>query len=448
VSFDVRGDELISSRGAGGLVSGLAPLIHGTDTTWIAAALSEGDRRAGASGTITAAGFQVRTLVIDKDILDQAYNVIANETLWYLYHGLFDQPRAPVIDADWYQAWTAYRRYNEIFAEAIIEDAPADAIVLVQDHHLALVGPRVRDARPDVSTVHFTHTPFASPDHLRVLPELARTELLLGYLGHDALGFHSSRWSDAFIANCRETLGVRPTKTFISPLGPDAKEIAGFAQSPACEAEYTSLIEEIGDKRVIGRPERLELSKNLLRGFWAFDELLAMRPDLHGDVVFVANFSPSRTAVRDYINYRAELEALVEEINARWGTDTWTPILYRAESNYARAIAILRRYDVLLVNPIRDGLNLVAKEGPLVNEHDGVLLLSREAGVFDEFSGIATEVHPYDITQTAQAMSDALDMPSEVRAEANNELRDIAAARPPQVWFDEQLAAVPEPDTD
>lgn len=444
ISFELRDDELVASRGSGGLVSGLGPLVRDTDTTWIAAALSDGDRKAGESGTITAAGFRVRTLAIDKEILDQAYNVIANETLWYVNHGLYDLARTPVIDTEWYEAWGAYRRYNEIFAEAIIEDAPQDAIVLVQDHHLALVGPKVRDGRPDVSTVHFTHTPFANPDQLRVLPELARTELLLGYMGHDALGFHSSRWSDNFIACSRETLGVRPTKTFISPLGPDADEITGFATSPACEAEYASVVEEVGDMRVIGRPERLELSKNLLRGFWAYDELLAARPDLHEQVVFVANLSPSRTAVRDYNNYRAEIEASVEEINARWGTDGWTPILYRAESNYPRAVALLRRYDVLLINPIRDGLNLVAKEGPLVNERNGVLLLSREAGAFDELSGIATEVHPYDITQTAQAMSDALDMDEDVRAEISQDLREIAGSRSPKLWLDEQLAAVPE----
>lgn len=446
VSFEIRNNELVSSRGAGGLVSGLGPLVHGTDTTWIAAALSAGDRQAGESGTISAAGFQVRTLAIDKDTLDQAYNVVANETLWYLYHGLYNQPRTPVIDTDWYDAWSAYRRYNEIFAEAIAQDAPKNAIVLVQDHHLALVGPRIRDARPDISSVHFTHTPFANPDELRILPELARTELLLGYLGHDALGFHTSRWSDAFIANARETLGVRPTKTFVSPLGIDADEITAFAKSPAVEAEYSSLQDEVGDRLVIGRPERLELSKNLLRGFWAFDELLAARPDLHDKVVFVANFAPSRTAVRDYIDYRAEIETVIEEINARWGSDSWTPIIYRAESNYARAIAILRRYDVLLINPVRDGLNLVAKEGPIINERDGILLLSREAGAFDELAGIATEVHPYDITQTAQAMSDALDTPAQVRAETAAELRDVAASRGPKTWFEEQLAAVPDDD--
>ena len=444
VSFELRDGEPVGSRGAGGLVSGLGPLVHDTDTMWIAAALSVGDRVAGASGTINAAGFNVRTLAIDEEVFDKAYNVIANETLWYLYHGLFDHPRAPVIDSEWYDAWSAFRRYNEVFAEAIIEDAPENAIVLLQDHHLALTGPRVRDGRPDLSTVHFTHTPFANPDELRVLPELARTELLLGYLGADAVGFHSPRWSDAFIACSRETLGVRPTKTFVSPLGPDGDEIAAFAKSPACEAEHASLADEVGDRLVIARPERLELSKNLLRGFWAYDELLAMRPDLHGNVVFVANFSPSRTDVADYIAYRAELESAIEEINARWGDGSWTPILYRAESNYARAVAMMRRYDVLLINPIRDGMNLVAKEGPLVNERNGVVLLSREAGAFDELSGIATEVHPYDITRTAQAMSDALDMPDDVRAATAEELRDVTLSRNPRIWLDEQIAAVPD----
>lgn len=446
VSFELRDGELVSSRGAGGLVSGLGPLVRNTDTQWFAAALTDGDRKAGASGTIEAAGFHVRIVDIDADVLDKAYNLIANETLWYLYHGLFDRTRAPVIDTEWYDAWSAFRAYNQAFADALIEEAPENAVVLLQDHHLALVGPKLRDGRPDVSTVHFSHTPFATPDALRILPELARTELLLGYLGADALGFHSSRWSDDFIACCRETLGVRPTKTFVSPLGLDPDELSGFARSPACEVELASLNDEVGDRIVIGRAERLELSKNLLRGFWAFDEFLAMRPDLHGEVVFVANFSPTRTMVGDYIAYRAELEAALEEINARWGSDDWTPIIYRAESNYARAVAILRRYDVLLVNPIRDGLNLVVKEGAIVNERNGVVLLSREAGSFDELAGLVSEVHPYDITQTAQTISDALDTPEDLRSDLNTDIRDIAISRTPQLWLEEQLAAVPDAD--
>lgn len=446
VSFEIRDDELIASRGAGGLVSGLGPLVQDTDTQWYAAALSEGDRRAGATGTMEAAGFMVRIVDIDRETLDGAYNTIANGTLWYLYHGLNARSREPIINIDWYDAWSAFRRYNAAFAEALIDGAPENSIVLLQDHHLALVAPRLRDERPDVSTVHFSHTPFATPDALRILPELARTELMFGYLGADAIGFHSSRWSDDFIAGCRETLGVRPTNTFVSPLGPDPAQLRAFSESPACEVEHQSLIEEVGDRVVIARAERLELSKNLLRGFLAYDELLALRPELHEEIVFVANLAPSRTDLDDYISYREEIEAAVDEINARWRTPTWTPIIYRAENNFARAVAMFRRYDLLLVNSIRDGLNLVAKEGPLINERNGIVALSRETGAFDELSGLVTEVHAYDITQTAQAMSDALNIDAETKAEIATDLVAVIESRTPKEWLQEQLAAAVTPD--
>ncbi len=447
VSFTLTAEgELVSERGAGGLVSGVGPLVHGTDAKWMAAGLTDGDRQAAASGTIDAEGFKVRTLDIDPDDLDLAYNVIANETLWYVYHDLYDRTREPVIDSEWYDAWAAFRRYNQQFAEAIIEEAEPNAIVLLQDYHLALVPPKIRDERPDVSVVHFSHTPFPTPDAMRILPELARTELLLGYMAAGSLGFHSSRWSENFIACSRETLGVRPTNTFVSALGPDADELAATAASAECQAEFEQLVESVGDRFVIGRTERLELSKNLLRGFWAYDELLAMRPDLHEKVVFVGSFSPTRTDVSDYARYRSEVEAAVDEINARWGRQGWTPILYSAESNYPAAIAVLRRYDALLVNPIRDGLNLVASEGPIVNEREGIVLLSREAGAFDEMSGIATEVHAYDITQTAQALSDVIDMDLDQRADVAADLRDIALSRTPRLWLEEQLAAAPDTD--
>lgn len=449
VSFELVDGELVASRGSGGLVSGLGPLVRGTDTPWIATALSEGDRIAAKSGTIEAEGFTVRTLAIDVEDLNLAYNTIANATLWYLYHDLYDRSRSPVIDTEWYDAWAAFRRFNQVFGQTIVDEAEADSIVLLQDHHLALAAPLIRDERPDISIVHFSHTPFAPPGALRILPELARTELLLGYLAADALGFHTSRWSDDFISCCRENLGVRPTNTFVSPLGPDAEELGRLAASADCEARKVELDTVVGERFVIARTERLELSKNLLRGFWAYDEFLAMRPDLHGDVVFVAALSPTRTGVADYIAYRREVEAAIDEINARWGRDDWTPIHYVAANDYSFAIAVLRRYDALLVNPIRDGLNLVAKEGPIVNERDGIVLLTREAGAFDELSGLVSEVHAYDITQTAQALSDAVDMDADQRVDLAADLGEVARSRNPRIWFDEQIAAAtPEIDSD
>jgi len=443
VSFSLDDGLLTSRRGAGGLVSGLGPLVRNTDTTWIAAALSEGDRRAAADGMIEAEGYRVRTLAIDEDDLELAYNTIANATLWYVHHGLYELSRSPSIDIDWYDAWAAYRRYNRTFAEAIVEEAAEDAIVLLQDHHLVLAAPIIRDERPDVDVVHFTHTPFATVDQLRVLPELARTELLLGYAAAGAAGFHAARWSEDYTNAGRTFLGVR-TQGFVSPLGPDPEAIRALAHSPECDAELAALNEVVGDQMLIARAERLELSKNLIRGFEAYDQLLAMRPDLHGRVVFAAALNPSRESVPDYIRYRMDMEATIDEINARWGTADWTPIHYRAENNIHFSMACLRRYDALLVNPIRDGMNLVAKEGPLVNERNGVVLLSREAGAWDELAGLVIEVHPYDITQTAQAAADALDMDPEQRSEMAADLVDVVESRTPREWLNDQLAAANE----
>lgn len=443
VSFHIEDGELRSQRGAGGLVSGLGPLVRNTDTTWIAAALSDGDRRAAADGMIEAEGYRVRTLAIDENDLHLAYNTIANETLWYVHHGLYDLSRSPSIDVDWYDAWTAYRRFNRAFAEAIVEEAADGAIVLLQDHHLALAPPIIRDERPDLDVVHFTHTPFATADQLRVLPELARTELLLGYAAAGAAGFHSARWSADYTTAGRTFLGVK-TRGFVSPLGPAPGAIRALAHSPECDAEVAALDEVLGDRMLIARAERLELSKNLIRGFEAYDQLLALRPDLHGRVVFAAALNPSREAVADYIRYRMDMEATIDEINARWGTPDWTPIHYRAENNIHFSMALLRRYDALLVNPIRDGMNLVAKEGPLVNERNGVVLLSREAGAWDELSGLVVEVHPYDITQTAQAAADALDMDPAQRAELAAELVDVVESRTPAEWLADQRAAADE----
>jgi trehalose 6-phosphate synthase len=440
VSFSLDDGELVSHRGAGGLVSGLGPLVRGTDTMWIAAAMSPGDRVAAADGLIEAEGYRIRTLDIDPEDFELAYNTIANETLWYAHHGLYDLSRSPSIDTDWYDAWSAYRRYNQAFGEALVEESPKDAVVLLQDHHLALVAPILRDERPDVNVVHFTHTPFATADQLRVLPELARTELLLGYAAAGAAGFHSARWADDYAMAGRTFLGVR-TSGFVSPLGPDPAAIRALASSPACDAELQTLNEVVGDRMLIARTDRLELSKNLIRGFEAFDQLLAMRPDLHDRVVFAAALNPSREGVADYVRYRYDMEATIDEINARWGTADWTPIHYRAENNIHFAMACLRRYDALLVNPIRDGLNLVAKEGPLVNERDGVVLLSREAGAWDELAGMVLEVHPYDITQTAQAMASSLDTDIEQRAEMATDLIDVVESRTPVEWLADQIEA-------
>ena len=432
---------LVARRGAGGLVSGLAPLVRHTPTIWLAAAITEGDREAADSGLIEMDGFRVRTLAPDRDDYRMAYDVVCNATLWFAHHELFALAVQPVFDEPWWEAWDAYRRMNGFFADAVADTAPDGAVVLVQDYHLALVTTALGDRRPDLRMVHFSHTPFAGPDGLRVLPPSVRTELLAGMVAHHACGFHTRRWAEAFKGCCDANLGLQPT-TFVSALAPDPDDIGAVARSPACRNALAALDEALGGRQLIARVDRIELSKNLLRGFAAFDELLRRYPEYRDQVVFGAFVYPSREGLDSYVSYRHAVADAVAVINERWGTSEWTPVLYDDSDDFPRSVAALRRYDALLVNPIRDGLNLVAKEGPLVNDGDGVLILSSEAGAFEELGGVALEVHPYDVRATADALHRALTMTTAERSAHASSVRKIASARTAADWLADQLAAV------
>ncbi len=431
---------LVATRGAGGLVSGIGPLVVGTPTTWIAAALSPGDRDAAEGGVVEAEGFRVHMLALDPDDFGAAYDVVCNATLWFAYHGLFDLSRRPVFDRAWAGAWDAYRRVNTAFADAVAADAPDGAAVLVQDYHVALLGSLLAERRPDLRTVLFSHTPFPGPEELRVLPLDVRTELLGGMAAHHACGFHTHRWAGAFAACCHADLGVVPA-TFVSPLGPEPADIGAVAGSAACARELADLDRQLDGRKLVARVDRIELSKNLLRGFAAYDDLLTHHPEWRERVVFGAFVYPSREGLEEYHGYRRQVEGVVADLNRRWSTPAWEPVLFDASDHFARSVAALRRSDVLLVNPIRDGLNLVAKEGPLVNDRHGVLLLSPEAGAWEELGDAAIGVHPYDVVGTAEAMHRALSMGAGERAAHAEALRAVATARTPADWLADQLAA-------
>jgi trehalose 6-phosphate synthase len=441
VTFDRDGSgALISRRGAGGLVSGIGPLLAGTDATWLAAAMTDGDRAACASGVVEADGFRVDLLALDPATYRLAYDVVSNEVLWFAHHGLWDLPREPSFDAGWPEAWAAYRTINHAFADAVAEVAPPGAAVLVQDYHLCLVAERLRALRPDLATVHFSHTPFAPPVWLEVLPDDAVTELLHGMAAHDACGFHTAQWATDFSASAEQLAGLQP-RTFVSPLASDPDDIRAAAASPACAAALAALDDLVGDRALIGRVDRVELSKNLLRGFQAYDDLLARHPEHRERVVFVAGAYPSRGGVPGYAADRASIDEAVARINERWGTAGWTPVVLHVEDDFPRSVALLRRADVLLVNPIRDGLNLVASEAALVNDRQAVLALSPEAGAWERLHPAALRVPPFDVRGTAEVLHQALTMAPEERERRATLLRQLAEARTPRDWLADQLAA-------
>jgi trehalose 6-phosphate synthase len=430
----------VPAGSAGGLAAALHPQLAGSGAAWIACAMSEADRAATAEGLMTEHGLELRTVQPDVDTYRMAYDVVSNSALWFLHHHLFDLARQPRFDRHFVRAWNAYRAFNAQFATAAAEVAAPGASVLVQDYHLCLVPALLTEIRPDVRVVHFTHTPFAAPEVFATLPHAVGRELLQGMSAATACGFHTARWEAAFRACC-DAAGVRPGHTFVSPLTPDPDMMAARAASPACAAAGEQLDRLVGGRRLIVRVDRMEPAKNLLRGFWAMDELLTARPSLAGEVVLLALAYPSRQSLAEYLAYAAEVEHTARRVNEVWATDDWAPVVLDVADDPGRSAAALVRYDVLLVNPLRDGLNLVAKEGPLLNANNGVLALSREAGAFAELEGAALTVDPTDVSGTAAVLLDALDMAPAERARRAEALRERATRRKPGEWLADQLTA-------
>lgn len=426
-------------------MSALAPLLaDNADARWFASVSSDDDRAAVRAGQASVDGLDVRLLDIDARDLRLHADGFCNATLWFLHHGLFDLVRRPRFDARSRDEWTAYVSVNAQYADAIASDASQREVVFVNDYHLALVPALLRERRPDLRVMHFTHTPFCGPNSIRVLPDDI-SEALCGSLAGGPAGFHTTRWARAFAASATATLGSPPAHApLVSPLGPDADALEKARDAPEVAAAREALADVVDDRIVIVRSDRIEPSKNLVRGFLAFDHLLDSRPDLRGRVVFVAMVYASRQGLAEYLAYGNEVEQVVDRVNERWATASWQPIVLDARDHYARTIAGLERYDVLLVNPLKDGMNLVAKEGPLINQHDGVVCLSREAGAFDELAPAVEMVNPFDLDQTAAALAAACDLGADDRAARAKQLRVLAGARNPKVWLDDLISHLPQ----
>jgi trehalose 6-phosphate synthase len=446
VSFRLESGRLVASYPGGGLAGTLRPLLAGTGTTWIAASLGEAGQQAAERGQLDADGIRVVPVTIDPADYAMAYDVVANGTLWFCHHHLFDLTRRPRFDWHWHEAWAGFRRYNRAFANVLSETVAEGATVLVQDYHLSLLGSMLAERRPDLATVHFCHTPFAEPAVLSVLPTTAAGELLAGLAGFGACGFHTERWADAFRRAYDDpelAAAVRSSAppTFVSPLGPSPQALRDAVQSPPVVAAAQQLADQVGERKLIVRVDRIEMSKNLLRGFLAYEELLETRPRWQGEVVLAAFAYPSRDTLADYLGYRAEVDHTVARINARFERPGWTPILYDPADDYHRSLGGLSAYDVLLVNPVRDGMNMVAKEGPLVNRRDGVVVLSRQAGAWEELQDGVLGINPFDITATADALEEALMLGVDERAERARRLVAAVTRRSAADWLEDQRRA-------
>jgi trehalose 6-phosphate synthase len=442
--FSERDDGSFESRrGAGGLVSALLPLVQRDDIggrpSWVAAAIDDGDRAAVAAGAATAPGLDLHLLDLDPAVHRMHYDVISNAVLWFLHHALFDLARRPRFDRHLRDAWEGYVAVNAAFADVVVEGAPEGDQVLVHDYHLALVPGMVRARRPDLRLTHFTHTPFCGPNSIRVLPT-HMAEALCSSMGTVTAGFHTERWAAAYAASAREVGCGEIVPPYAAPLGPDPDALAEVAAAEGTARAAAELDELVGDRKLLLRSDRIDLSKNIVRGFHVYDTLLDTHPELRERVVFVALLNRSRSNLAEYLAYELEVEQVAARVNDRWSTRDWQPVVVDTRDDFEQTVAGFSRYDVLLVNPVKDGLNLVAKEGPLVNRRDGVVVLSPEAGAYEELHDVVLPVHPFDIEQGAQALHAALMMPGDERAARAKALQELAATHTPRTWLDALLS--------
>ena len=460
-----RGDdgELTVTRGGGGLVTALTGLVNHRDALWVASAMSEADveasrRQGGRSFEIEVDETPFRIRLVDSDPVayERFYNVVANPLLWFIQHYLWDLSNAPDIRRNEMEAYEqGYRVVNDDLARAVLEEIEdTDAVVMLHDYHLYTAPRTIRAARSDAFLHHFIHIPWTQPDAWRVLPRDIREDIYEGLLANDIVGFHTRAYRRNFLLCCRDLFdldvdeqagivrfGGREIWVRAYPLPISAESFERTAQRPAVH-EYEREILRRRREHLILRVDRADLSKNVLRGFTAFDLFLDQHPEFREQVTFIAHMMPSRQDVPEYVEYLERIEALVAVVNHRHGTTDWMPIDLRLRENLEEAIAAYKHYDLLIVNAMFDGMNLVAKEGPLVNERHGVSLLSENTGAHEELGEFALSVNPFDVQEQADAIHRALTMSAEERSWRAEGLQKIVTSRHPGDWVDDQMADI------
>ena len=456
----------MTQAGHGGLVTALAGLAgHVEEAVWVCAALTDEDaavarEHGGGAFRQEGSGLDLRMLELDADAQHDFYAVIANPLLWFVQHSLWDLGDTPDITTRELDAFEdGYAAVNARFAEAVAEEVQARgarATVMVQDYHLYLVPALVRERCPEVFLHHFVHIPWPHPDAWRVLPPPMREALFSGLLGNDVVAFHSRRSSRNFLLGCEELLGLdvdldrlcvevdgRTVHARHYPISVDPDELARTAASDAV-AEHERRLGEGRRKHLVLRVDRADPSKNILRGFRAFATLLTDHPELAGEVTFLALIQPSRQDVPQYVDYLERIRRLVDEVNAAHGTAGWKPVELSTEGDFDEVVAAYKLFDVLVVNPVSDGMNLVAKEAVLVNRVDGVLALSESAGAYEELGELAVTLHPFSIQQQADAIFRALTMDARERRERLDAAAAQVRGHDVAAWLRDQLRDVKE----
>jgi trehalose 6-phosphate synthase len=449
--------ERIYSRGAGGLVTALnAVSRRGEDVVWIASAQSEEDVKVSKE----PAPYEVEDLRVtlvehDPTSYDLMYNKLANPLLWFVQHGLYDLPYAPALGEDTRRAWEeGYVPVNRNFAEAVSRTVEGEEspIVLLHDYQLYMTPLLVRERLGAEAFISlFVHIPWPEPDYWHVLPEYIREGVLESLLAADVVAFHTRRYARNFAETAARILGVeydaergvihrdgREVWARAYPISIDPAEFEELAQSEAVLEQEKEFVKRLPGKLLL-RVDRLDLSKNVVRGFQAYGRMLERYPEMAGEVTFLAQLQPSRGDVPEYARYAEVVRETVDEVNESHGEASWKPIELSLQDNFPLSVAAYKNYDALLVNAVRDGMNLVAKEAAVVNERGGVLVLSENAGAHEELKENALTVNPFDLDEQADAIHEALTMPEEERRRRAEALRETVLSNTIEDWVEAQM---------
>src|SRR3954463_12950610 len=449
-------------RGTGGLVTALTGLASHRDATWIASAMTgagagEAEQEGGRPFPVEAphgGEFRVRFVASEPHAYDGFYNVIANPMLWFIQHYLWDQSNAPDIRRQEVDAFEhGYNAVNEDLARAVLDEVEGqeEPVVMVHDYHLYTLPGMIRRERSDVFLHHFIHIPWTQPDAWRVLPAHIREEIYMGLLANDIIGFHTRSYRRNFLQCCRDLMdldvdmeagvvkcGDREVWVRAYPLPIDWRATQATASRDRVSEFEEKLLRRRREFSIL-RVDRADLSKNVLRGFTGFDIFLEQHPEFSERITFTAQLMPSRTDVPEYAEYLERIEALVAVVNHRHGTPDWMPIDLKLRDDLEEAMSNYKHYDVMMVNAMFDGMNLVAKEGPVVNERDGVSILSENTGAHEELGEFSLSVNPFDVQELADSIHAALVMDSAERRRRAEGLKCILTQRDPGDWIDEQI---------
>ena len=448
------------SRGAGGLVTALnAVSRRRQEAVWIASAQSEEDARVAEESLEEPYKVEDLKIVLvehDEESYDLMYNHLANPLLWFVQHGLYDLPYKPELGEDTQRAWEdGYVVISENFAEAVGRTLEAiggeEPVILVHDYQLYMVPHALRERLGDDPFISlFVHIPWPDPETWRVLPRYVREGALRSLLEANVVAFHTEGYARNFVRTAQEVLGVKTNEgegvihlgdhevwVRAYPISIDPTEFEELAQSEEVLKGEESVKNLAG--KLLLRVDRMDLSKNIVRGFHAYDRMLERYPQMREQVTFLARCQPSRGDIPEYARYAEDIQNVAGEINEKHATGSWKPIELSMEDDFPLSVAAYKNYDVLLVNAVRDGMNLIAKEAVIANEKNGVLLLSENAGAHEELGEHALTVNPFDIDEQADALYEALTMPEDERARRAEELEQTIRSYTIEEWVEAQL---------